>query len=325
MNEKFHRNDPMSDVISDDYRMLQMLHRFGITLGFGDQSVAETCRAAGVDVSTFLAIVNYVKDTTFAHVNELADEVQLPDLIRYLKNSHQYFVDYRLPHIRRQLIEAIDVSSGNRVAYLILRFYDEFANEVARHMEYENTHVHPHVEILLQGRLPATSFHAVVAQHADSHASIAKSITELKNIIIKYNPSNNNAQLLNDVLMDIFMTEEALQAHCRMEDTLFAECVQRLENEVRERMSDTPMPETDNVQPAEATEGGELSEREREIIVQVARGLSNKAIAEELFISVNTVMTHRRNISRKLQIHSAAGLAIYAIVNGLISLDDVKL
>lgn len=68
-----------------------------------------------------------------------------------------------------------------------------------------------------------------------------------------------------------------------------------------------------------------LSDREREVIVCVVRGMSNKEIAEKLFISVNTVMTHRRNISRKLQIHSPAGLTIYAIVNGLINLDEVKL
>ena len=68
-----------------------------------------------------------------------------------------------------------------------------------------------------------------------------------------------------------------------------------------------------------------LSEREKQIIVQLVEGKSNKEVAEALFISVNTVMTHRRNISRKLQIHSTAGLTIYAIVNGLVKLEDLKL
>ena len=61
-----------------------------------------------------------------------------------------------------------------------------------------------------------------------------------------------------------------------------------------------------------------LSEREKEIIVCVAKGMSNKEIAEELYLSVHTVTTHRRNISAKLQIHSPAGLTIFAIVNKLI-------
>lgn len=67
-----------------------------------------------------------------------------------------------------------------------------------------------------------------------------------------------------------------------------------------------------------------LSQREKEIVVCVVKGMTNKEIAEMLFLSIHTVITHRRNISRKLQIHSAAGLTIYAIVNKLIDLKDVK-
>ena len=120
MTERYHKTDPMSDLISDDYRMLQLISRFGITLGFGDKSVADTCRASGVDTATFLSVVNYIKDGAHSHVEERADEVSLPALMRYLKNSHGYFVDYRLPYIRRQLIEAVDYSAGGRIAFLIL-------------------------------------------------------------------------------------------------------------------------------------------------------------------------------------------------------------
>ena len=74
---------------------------------------------------------------------------------------------------------------------------------------------------------------------------------------------------------------------------------------------------------AEAKES--ISEREKEIIVCLVQGMSNKEIAGHLCISVNTVITHRRNIARKLQIHSPAGLTIYAIVNGLVDISSVKL
>lgn len=68
----------------------------------------------------------------------------------------------------------------------------------------------------------------------------------------------------------------------------------------------------------------QLSQREKEIIGCVAKGLTNKAIAEKLSISIHTVITHRRNISKKLQIHSSAGLAIYAIVNKIVEIQDIK-
>ena len=223
MANGYHDTDPMSDVISDDYRILQIISRFGIKLGFGDQTVGATCRAAGVDVSTFLTVVNYVKDAAHARISEMVEQVDIPALIAYLKNSHSYFVDFRLPGIRRKLLEAIDLSSGNRLAMLILRFYDEYAQEVERHMTFENTHVHPYVETLLQGRLPQESFHSIEEQYDEQHANIEKSLSELKSIIVKYYPSDNSASLMGEVLMDIFMTDEDLHSHCHMEDTLFAE------------------------------------------------------------------------------------------------------
>ena len=67
-----------------------------------------------------------------------------------------------------------------------------------------------------------------------------------------------------------------------------------------------------------------LSQREKEIITCVVKGMPNKAIADQLYLSIHTVITHRRNIARKLQIHSPAGLTIYAIVNKLVELQDIK-
>lgn len=67
-----------------------------------------------------------------------------------------------------------------------------------------------------------------------------------------------------------------------------------------------------------------LSVREKEIIVGVVKGYTNKEIATNLFLSAHTVITHRRNIARKLEIHSTAGLTIYAIVNKLVELNDIK-
>lgn len=74
----------------------------------------------------------------------------------------------------------------------------------------------------------------------------------------------------------------------------------------------------------ESEESQALSVREKEIIVGVVKGYTNKEIAANLFLSAHTVITHRRNIARKLEIHSTAGLTIYAIVNKLVELNDIK-
>lgn len=74
----------------------------------------------------------------------------------------------------------------------------------------------------------------------------------------------------------------------------------------------------------ESDEQQMLSAREKEIVVCVVKGMTNREIATSLFLSTHTVITHRRNIARKLQIHSASGLTIYAIVNKLVELSDIK-
>lgn len=66
----------------------------------------------------------------------------------------------------------------------------------------------------------------------------------------------------------------------------------------------------------------ELSSRERDILVSVAKGKTNKEIADEFNISIYTVISHRRNISRKLGINSIPGLTVYAIMNKLIDISD---
>ncbi len=78
-----------------------------------------------------------------------------------------------------------------------------------------------------------------------------------------------------------------------------------------------------NDEDKQALESQALTPREREIVVCVVKGMTNKAIAEHLYLSTHTVITHRRNITKKLQIHSTSGLTIYAIMNKLVELDEL--
>ncbi|MCU4158247.1 response regulator transcription factor [Carboxylicivirga sp. A043] len=68
----------------------------------------------------------------------------------------------------------------------------------------------------------------------------------------------------------------------------------------------------------------ELSPREKDILKEVALGLTNKEIAEKMYISTHTVISHRKNITRKLGIKTVSGLTVYAILNNIIQMDDVS-
>lgn len=73
-----------------------------------------------------------------------------------------------------------------------------------------------------------------------------------------------------------------------------------------------------------SSDGEELSSREKEILVCVAKGMLNKEIADKLCLSIYTVITHRKNITRKLGIKTVAGLTLYALLNGLIDSSSVQ-
>ncbi|MDY4528865.1 MAG: response regulator transcription factor [Parabacteroides sp.] len=82
--------------------------------------------------------------------------------------------------------------------------------------------------------------------------------------------------------------------------------------------------EEEDEEDKENEDENQLSSREKEIVICVVKGMTNREIADLLFLSTHTVVTHRRNITRKLQIHSPSGLTVYAIVNKLVTLNDIQ-
>ena len=217
----------MSDLICDNYALLQVMSRFDLPLGFGDRSVEEVCRTSGVDCPTFLAVVNFISEEN-EYVCDSSKGISVRSLMSYLKQAHHYFLDFQLPSIRRKLTEAIDCSEANEVEFLILKFFDAYADEVRKHMDYEDMSVFTYVENLLEGR-PTEGY--CISMFARRHDQVDAKLTELKNIIIKYYPSRQTNYLLNAVLFDIFSCEEDLASHCRVEDYLFVPAVLELEKE----------------------------------------------------------------------------------------------
>ena len=306
--------DKMRDLVKDNSALILVMGRFGISLGFGDKSVREVCRMHHVNENTFLEVVNFVSSKDYNY-----ESVSLPSLIGYLKQAHEYYLDFNLPNIRRKLIEAIDCSGTDELAMLILKFYDEYVTEVRKHMEYENDVVFSYVEQLSQGFL---NRNFTISNFAGKHTPIGYKLKELKDIIIRYYPEKNNYQL-NQVLLEIILSEQDLTSHCMIEDKLFVPAVKLVEQQLKKSGQIQYTDEIDS-ESIDKDKLEVLSEREKDIIICVAKGMNNKEIADYLYLSVHTVTTHRRNISNKLQIYTSVGLAIYAIANNLVDLQDVQ-
>lgn len=312
----YEASDKMISLIRDNYNLLQSLGSFGISLGFGDKTVKQVCDDQNVDTNTFLAVVNF----TINGYREMDDvsRLSVPTLLQYLKASHDYFIGFQLPFIRKELVDALD--ENDNLARLILKLYDEYSRSVTQHMKYEEKTVFPYVESLIAGK-PMANY--AIDMYSKHHGQESMKLRELKSIIIKYFPGDSlrNNQL-SATLYDIYNNEEWLALHAEVEEKIFIPAIKYLED--KSRQSDVSAKISSMI--GKNQEGADaLGEREKDVIVALVQGMSNKEIAEHLCISVNTVITHRRNIARKLQIHSPAGLTIYAIVNNLIDISAVKL
>ena len=314
----YEADDKMISLIRDNYDLLQALGSFGINLGFGDKTVRETCEDNNVDTYTFLAVVNFAMNGYGEFDND--EQLSVPTLLHYLEASHAYFLEFQLPYIRRELSESLD--ENDSLGRLILKFYDEYAHEIRRHMQYEQKTLFPYVKQLIDGE-PANDYN--VETFSKHHGSADKKLRELKLLIIKYLPQDglHNNQL-TATLHDIYENEVWLRQHALVEDHIFVPAIRRLEQITKQQDV------TRNISGmvfgnATAQNPEALSDREKDVIISLVQGMSNKEIADHLCISINTVITHRRNIARKLQIHSPAGLTIYAIVNGLVDISTVKL
>ena len=305
----FTARDRMESLITTNYHLLNILSRFGISLGVGDKSIEEVCKLNGVDCKTFLAVVNLINNPDNQQDNPV---FSMEELILYLQKSHSYYIDYRLPSVRTALEKAVD-GGGKQMQYLILNYFDDYAAEVARHMNQENEEVFPYVQKLLVAYRNGENLSGGKNPHifSEQHNSIDVRLGELIDIIVKYYPGGATNEL-NTVLYDIFVCQQDLESHNLIEDVLLVPQLKKMEEALQKKSE-------------KMVEDDTLSERERDVLVHIVRGLTNKEIAAKMFLSVHTVNTHRKNIMNKLKIHSPAGLTIYAIVNKLVEIEDLDI
>lgn len=315
----------MEDIICSDHHTLQIINSFGFTLGFGEQTVKEACLSQKIDVKTFLSVINYIQNLDDnKNQTSIPENISLHTLLDYIQRSHHYFLHYRLPATRRHLIEAVDCSGEDKIPYLFLKYFDIFLTEIEKHALYESNQIHPYVNHLMQGIYPQSNqnIHILMKKQKEHHRIIRKKISDLAHAIVKYYNNKKKNQIMNDVLYELFVMEEDFECHSLIEERIFTTCVHTLEkkSQFSPEYKKTTQP---TYSQKEKTAFGMLSKREKEIICLVTQGLSNKKIADKLNISINTVLTHRRHINKKLEIHSPTELTIHAILNGIVSIDEI--
>lgn len=220
---KYKATDKMADLVVNNYRILLVMSRFGIGLGFAERTIDEVCREHGVDTKTFMAVANMLLHNDVAGTDILS--VSPVSLLSYLHNSHDYFLGFRLPGIRRDLVRVLG-KPGDDLTKAIMKYFDEYVEEVRKHMAYEEEKVFPYVRELLAGTQDGSYNIGIFHKH---HDQVEAKLKEFKQILIKYYPGGSSNEL-NGVLFDIFNCEYDLASHNEIEDHLFIPLIEDMEH-----------------------------------------------------------------------------------------------
>jgi regulator of cell morphogenesis and NO signaling len=346
----------MADVVHSNYLLMPVIGRFGIPLGFGEETVAEVCRKYRIDIDFFMAIINAFSNENYFPEKKL-QSVDVLTILDYLEKTHAYYIGTQVPLIERLLKQLRGSGlTDARNLRLVGKFFGEYREELFAHLHREENMTFPYIRNVvrwytgtpLPRRTAASLSRYSMQMYEEEHSDIDEKLYDLKNILIKYVRGDESHDLCNQVIFELFRLEKDIKDHTRIENHVLRPLVMEMETALLRRAGRTvPAHLKDSSAQSHGTaasrgrvegavspigiqtagEGGqqeELSAREREILRLVACGYLNKQIADACSISLHTVISHRKNITRKLQIRTVAGLTVYALMNGLISSREIS-
>jgi regulator of cell morphogenesis and NO signaling len=224
----FSSDSRLSDLITAHPSLLSLLSRLGISLGFGDRSIADVCEESGVDTAFFLLICNVYTFNNYVPSTAAILGTDMTGLVPYLEKSHKYYVEKRLPHIECHL-DAIAQKLNGRIGKVFISFFKEYKEEVETHFMHEERDVFPHIRGLMAGKRDATYS---IGEFIDTHSDIEGKLDDLLNIVFKYLPPQVDDDNVLDVVDDILRLSEDLKKHTFIEEKIMVPLVKHLENAI---------------------------------------------------------------------------------------------
>lgn len=285
------KNAVLAEVLSEHHELIPIIHRFGIRLGVGDQTISQLCEKNNLNIDFILTVLNVYLDETYFPKKKLAGfDIQL--IADYFKQTIENYMTASVPNIEKHLNAFVAISgSDSRELKMIHEIFLQFKVELTKHFEKGLNHI---------GDYPHELLH------------------DLRNIFIKHISPQYNQNLCYAVIFSISSLENDLIIHNRLRNKILIPKLRELDSTGIHQLQSAISPE----KKIHEEETHTLSKREREILQLIARGFLNKEIADKLHISLNTVLTHRKNIIAKIGIKTVSGLTIYCISKGLLSPDS---
>lgn len=306
----FTKDIKIADIIEQDYKQVLLLEHLGIPLIVKEKTVADICKDNNINPDLYLHFAMLFANKLPNDVPDFnSDDIKC--IVKYLKNCHNYYLNERANKIIHY-VKLISEETNCTGIRLLEDFVKNYIDEIKKHFSYENDIVFPYMISLANKDNKPANYSVIDYKH--HHDNIDETLADIKGLLIKYLPFEDNKHLRRKLLNCLFDLEHDLKIHTLIEDTVLIPLVEKFEGKNHNGIVNLEEGITDD----KIKSNIELSEREIDVLRLLLEGYSNKEVADKLFISTHTVISHRKNISAKTSIKSLAGLTIYAIQNGII-------
>lgn len=221
----FSESMKLADLIDVNFKLLNVLSRLGISLGFGENTISEVCQKQGINLESFLLICNIYTYDDYVPSAELLSSADPMTIVDYLHSSHAFYLDKEFASLEKN-IKAMVEPCDDMQKKIVSKFVVDYKQQVENHFAYEETTVFPYVRALRQGTV--TEGYSI-EQFEENHSNIDETLGDLKNIVMKYLPDTCDTVLRNEVLYRIYRLDEDLAKHTIIEDRVLIPIVNKME------------------------------------------------------------------------------------------------
>lgn len=286
----------VADVLAQHNELIPVLNRFGIRLGVGDFSFERMCESKNLNLDFILTVLNVYLNDSFVPTSLL--ELFEADLIAdYFKNTLDNYTQDLIPNIEKHLNAFIAISGVQPDELKVLQ-------DIVAELKHE-------LSLHLQHAMQSNRYFPNELLH------------DLKTILIKHVSGNYNQNLCHAVIFSIHSFEQDVIAHNRLRKRILLPKINELESE--DITEYEQLIAEDFILENMLAEDKKLTKREVDVLKLIVQGKTNRLIAEKLNISLNTVLTHRKNIISKTGVKTVSGLTFYAISNDYITPAELKI
>lgn len=221
MNYKISHIQPglkMTDLIEENPYLLLMMQHFEIDFCVGDLSLSEICRNYDISESLFITVANLYRGVKPKEAKSFSDK-EILQIIRFLKNSHNYYRYDKYPQIS-SYIHQLQQNHSEKELELLEKFFNEYFSEVLEHLDYEDEIAFPYYTRLLENENEQTDKQYSSKEYSEHHSDIELKLKDLKKLLLKYVKIDGDLGIRRKLLLSLFELEYDLYIHSLIEETV---------------------------------------------------------------------------------------------------------